>query len=267
MKVSLFLPVVTLREKTMPFYLSSIGEARFQTIVHRPLGIEDHQFLYTVRGAGECFINGESFELKKGSLFFLPSSYPHEYHALTDDWETKYFTFNGSGVKDFFDFEPWIANMAEKLDFPEYHRRLYEMKQDIALDTKLSVYLYSMLLELRDCLEFSSAPSRKQRDIITAVLHGFSEQPESTLSDIAGRFGISEEHFCRVFKKHTGYRPFEYMNLIKLQKAKELLSNTNMDIKDIAAHIGFESHSYFSLLFKKYVGESPSQYRRGTKHS
>ena len=46
MKISLFLPVVTLREKKMPFYLSSIGTAVYQTVVHRPFGIEDHQLLY-----------------------------------------------------------------------------------------------------------------------------------------------------------------------------------------------------------------------------
>ncbi|MBQ7901804.1 MAG: AraC family transcriptional regulator [Clostridia bacterium] len=267
MKISLFLPIVTSREKTMPFYLTSIGATKNQTIVHRPLGIEDYQFLYTAEGAGECFINGDCFELKKGSLFFLPSSYPHEYHVISDRWETKYLTFNGSGVKSFFDFEPWIANISGKFDFEEYHSKLYEYKQNIALDTKLSVYLYSMLLELRDCLEFASAPSRKQRDIITAALHGFSENPGNSLSDIANGFGISEEHFCRLFKKHTGYRPFEYMNLIRIQKAKELLSNTDTDIKDIAAQIGFESHSYFSMLFKKHVGVTPTMYRQSGRKS
>ena len=261
MKISLFLPVVTLREKKMPFYLSSIGTAVYQTVVHRPFGIEDHQLLYTVKGGGEVFLGGRWYDARSGSMLFLPAGCPHEYHATTYDWQTLYLTFNGSGVRGFFDFDPWLMRIDDKVDFEQCHRRLYEYKQNAAMDNKLSVYLYSVLLELKDCMEYPTAISNRQRDIVTDAIHGFAQQNTCVLGDIAKQYGITEEHFCRMFKKHTGYRPFEYVNLVRIQNAKELLAYTDMSVAEISAKCGYESHSYFSMLFKKYVGETPSGYR------
>ena len=262
MKCSGYLPLATLREKSMPFYVATIGNPKYQTIVHRPLGIEDYQLLYTVVGKGECFINGSTYELKEGSLFYLPSNYPHEYHSTCKRWETLYITFHGSGVKRFFDFEPWIVYLSDKFDFEGHYHTLLQYKQSVSAENQLSVSLYAMLLELKDCLEFSSVSSRQKMDMMSAVLHSFSEEPQISLSDIARKYGISEEHFCRMFRKYTGFRPFEYINLLKIQKAKELLSNTDLDIREIAKQVGYESHSYFSMLFKKYMGETPTEYRK-----
>ena len=261
MKISLFLPVVTLREKKMPFYLSSIGTAVYQTVVHRPFGIEDHQLLYTVKGGGEVFFGGRWYDAARGTMLFLPAGCPHEYHATTDDWQTLYLTFNGSGVRGFFDFDPWMMRIDDKMDFEQCHSKLYEYKQNPTMDNKLSVYMYSVLLELKDCMEYHTAISNRQRDIVTDAIHGLVQKNSFVLGDIAKQYGISEEHFCRMFKKHTGYRPFEYVNLVRIQNAKELLVYTDMSVAEISAQCGYESHSYFSMLFKKYVGDTPSHYR------
>ena len=97
--------------------------------------------------------------------------------------------------------------------------------------------------------------------LMTRALHYMSDNRDLSLSDIAAQFNISEEHFCRVFKEYTGYRPFEYLNLVKLQKAKELLKNTSLSIGEVCIESGFESHSYFSMLFKRSNGCTPGEYR------
>lgn len=262
MKSLAYLSLATLREKSMPFYIATIGNAKYQTIVHRPLGIEDYQLLYTISGQGECFFNGNTYELKENSLFYLPANYPHEYHSVCKKWETLYITFNGSGIKGFFDFEPWIEYLSDKFNFVNHYNTLQQYKRALSAETDLSVSLYSMLLKLKDCMEFSSVSSLKKMDMMSAILHSFTEEPQTSLSDIAAKYGISEEHFCRMFKKYTGFRPFEYNNLIKIQKAKELLSNTDLTISEIAGLVGYESHSYFTMLFKKYMGLTPTQYRQ-----
>ena len=96
---------------------------------------------------------------------------------------------------------------------------------------------------------------------MTRALHYMSDNRDLSLGDIAAQFNISEEHFCRVFKEYTGYRPFEYLNLVKLQKAKELLKNTSLSIGEVCIESGFESHSYFSMLFKRSNGCTPGEYR------
>ena len=97
--------------------------------------------------------------------------------------------------------------------------------------------------------------------MMTRAMHYLSENNNINLSDIADEFNISKEHFCRIFKEYTGYRPFEYVNRIKIQKAKELLKNTSYSIGEISIYAGYESHSYFTHLFKKYTGMTPAEYR------
>ena len=64
-KISGYEGFATRIEKTLPFWVSTIGTASFQPPVHRPLGIDDHQLLYTLSGCGEALLNGKALSLKK----------------------------------------------------------------------------------------------------------------------------------------------------------------------------------------------------------
>lgn len=85
---------------------------------------------------------------------------------------------------------------------------------------------------------------------------------KNPLIDTAKKLGISYVHFIRRFKQATGITPSEYLSKIRLERAKEFLSMTDMAIKDIAPKCGFESEYYFSNVFKKYTGMTPSAFRK-----
>lgn len=262
MLITSYAPFLTLQEKKMPFYVATIDRVSNQTVVHRPLGIEHHQFLYTVGGCGTAFLDGRTYELKKGMMLYLPPNTAHEYHCDTGIWETIYITFGGSGLVAFWDFEPSVWAEFKSFDFESRYDVLYSYKHRPEAVKELSVALYSMLLELKDSVEGISPSAREKKHIMTRAMHELAESDEPSLERIASRIGISEAHFCRMFKEYTGFRPFEYMNLLKLQKAKELLKNTEMSISEISQSVGYESHSYFSMLFKRYMGVTPTEYRR-----
>jgi len=65
-----------------------------------------------------------------------------------------------------------------------------------------------------------------------------------------------------MFKRYTGLSPAQYFLQLKLNKAKDLLLNTSMSIKEISVITGFESQYYFSRFFKKRIGMSPIQQRK-----
>ena len=261
MKISAYLSLAGNADKKLPFYIATIGNAKFQTIVHRPLGIGDHQLLYTLKGSGCCFINGKTYKIKKGNLIYLSPNTPHEYHS-TNSWETLYITFNGSGVDNFFDIESSVHTLDENFDFYKYYRELYELNKDPAMYKKKSVCLYSFLISLKEQLTQPEKKTKRRIHLMTRAMHYLSENTNMSLADAAAEFNISEEHFCRIFKSYTGYRPFEYVNLVKIQKSKELLKNTNYSVGEIASQSGFDSHSYFTFIFKKYTGMTPTQYRK-----
>ena len=82
-----------------------------------------------------------------------------------------------------------------------------------------------------------------------------------TLNEVAKEVHLNPSYFSSVFKQSTGSSFTEYLNMVRIEESKRLLGNTDISIIDIAVSTGFESQSYFSKVFKKYTGLTPSQYR------
>lgn len=93
--------------------------------------------------------------------------------------------------------------------------------------------------------------------LLQQTLHGSID-----IEALASRFPISYSKFRKVFKQHTGKSPNQYHLDLRLEKAEELLRNTNLSVKEIGYHTGFESPYYFSRMFKAKVGKPPKVYRQ-----
>ena len=89
-----------------------------------------------------------------------------------------------------------------------------------------------------------------------------------TLPDISARYFVSPEHFSRVFKKKTGFNVSEYINVLRLQKAENMLKQLNAaPITEIAEDCGFNDSNYFSLKFKELYGMPPKRFQTIHKNS
>jgi AraC-like DNA-binding protein len=97
-------------------------------------------------------------------------------------------------------------------------------------------------------------------DVAISYIHNHLYEPLS-LSHIASYVGYSSYHFSRLFKEKTGLPPLYYVSSLRLQKAKELLLNTNLTVRDIGLEIGQQSLGTFTTRFTKCVGMSPSHFR------
>lgn len=82
-----------------------------------------------------------------------------------------------------------------------------------------------------------------------------------TLGIVSEELGVSSFYLSKLFQKHTGMNFTEYLTQRRIAQAKRLLENGEMNIKEIAYATGFNSQSYFSKIFKKYVGTAPSDYK------
>ncbi|GAA4814798.1 AraC family transcriptional regulator [Litoribaculum gwangyangense] len=87
------------------------------------------------------------------------------------------------------------------------------------------------------------------------------------LKEIAQSLGVSYSKFRIDFKKQTGLSPLQYHLLIKIEKSKELLLNSNKSQKEIAFELGFESDVYFNRLFKRKTGLAPGKFRNNSRKS
>lgn len=82
------------------------------------------------------------------------------------------------------------------------------------------------------------------------------------LSQLAGLYFLNPDYLCRLFHKETGTSFSEYVNNMRLEKAKHLLEMTPDDIMSIATQVGFANVTYFNRLFKRQTGMTPKEYRR-----
>jgi len=82
------------------------------------------------------------------------------------------------------------------------------------------------------------------------------------IQEISKTFEISQRSLNRRFKLATGLSPVQYLQEIRLEKAKELLKTSNLAIAEVAYNVGYPDSAYFSVLFRRIVSLSPSEYRR-----
>lgn len=261
METTPFIPFLTLLEKNMPFYMSTIGTSVSHAHVYRPNGIEDCQLLYIADGVGKVIIDGTTYDLKEKSVLYIPSYASHNYYPTTNMWTTKYITFGGSGISDFSTMPILIQNNTSDFDFSKWYKILYKYKYTPNHEKSLSITLYATLLDFKTSISLHSSAIEAKKNMLMSAIHDMTNNYEISLNDVAKKLNMTEEHFCRTFKSYTGMRPLEYLNFLKIQRAKELLKNTEMSIAKIAELAGYLSQSYFTMLFKRYTGTTPKKYR------
>lgn len=87
-------------------------------------------------------------------------------------------------------------------------------------------------------------------------------QLDINMNDIAGCSSISERYLRKLFSQNLNLSPLDYLNRLRLNKSVELLRNTEMSVKEVCFHCGFQSPQYFSRIFKQQIGVSPREMTR-----
>ena len=249
-------------DRALPLYAVTVGESRPQGTIHRPAGIKDYQLLYTKSGVGRVRIKEEEFEVRSGDVFILPPFTPHEYSPIEEGWNTAWITYNGGAAKNSF---PFSADIRQVVDFKAFYKKIHKGNTLPEWRRKTSAALYELLLLIWEQKGLSpSGEVAREPDISTAVQY-ISEHFQDTveLSALAAMSGLSEGHFCRVFKSHTHMRPIEYITHLKIEKAKDLLlQSPPLPISEIGKLVGYSSAAYFSKTFKQKTSATPEEYRK-----
>lgn len=93
-----------------------------------------------------------------------------------------------------------------------------------------------------------------------------SEQKFS-LNEIAGALYVNGNYLARVFKRETGHTLLWYHNSIRCERAKQLLSDTDLSVSEVSEAVGFVSPAHFSHVFRKITGFAPSSWRECPKNN
>lgn len=81
-----------------------------------------------------------------------------------------------------------------------------------------------------------------------------------SLEDVAEQVNISPQYFSKLIKKTTGFNFIDWLSMLRVKRAKELLNNSNLTVKEVCFMVGYKDPNYFSRIFKKRIGITPSEY-------
>jgi AraC-like DNA-binding protein len=142
------------------------------------------------------------------------------------------------------------------------NRRFWLEAQAIGNIDELCVSLSLVMNEYIDRI-FTFSHKKNLDDINKAVQYIWQNYSNKiTLEEVAGTVFLSPSYFCRVFQKTVGCNFNMYVNRIRIEKSKQLLLRYDLRIADIVSMVGFEDQSYFTKVFKRIAGVSPTHFRK-----
>lgn len=137
-------------------------------------------------------------------------------------------------------------------------QKLYQASESSVFDMmKWASYITSKTFQyIKESREADTIVDRLKRFI------GENYMKRLTRDDIASSVYLSPDYVSKIFRNETGQYIKDYMTELRIEKAKQLLREGKMNISEVANSVGFDNFSYFSTIFKKVTGVSPSEYKR-----
>lgn len=237
----------------------------------RESGRFDYQLLYMTKGIG-CFkIDGKMTNVPSGNIVIFHPEETQEYAYQCKDTPELYWAhFTGYGAHDLMNK---VGLSPGRLHYAGVHNICIEYFKKIILELQLKAPLYQQAADAA-LMELLAVIGRKAMDmenprtsIIDADILNIMEQMHSeyngtwNIAKLAKQCKLSPNRFMHKFKIQTGLSAMEYLMKIRMDKAKDLLLNSSLSIKEISNVIGYENPLYFSRLFSKTEGVSPREYR------
>jgi AraC-like DNA-binding protein len=235
--------------------------------------LQEYQLIYITKGSGIFqSTDNKKHTVTTGSMVILFPNERHRYKPDTDTgWDEYWVGFKGNII------ENMVANNFFTRDKPVINVGFNETVMNLFLDIiRLSkdeksgyqpAISGAVVYLLGQVYSASQQSSLQEKDLVeltvskARIIFRDKINDDITPEKVAEELKVGYSWFRKVFKKYTGIAPGQYIIQLKIQKAKELLSDASKPIKQIAYELQFESPLYFAKVFKEKAGVTPAAYR------
>lgn len=259
-------------------YITDIGyypkAAHHARIRRQP--IDEYVLIYCVNGAGSYAVGSESYVVGENQYFILPAGVPHSYAAdEATPWTIYWIHFNGphAAIYAGSDRGPRRVNPGLTSRISDRNSIFEEIFTTLldGLDREHLRYASSLFHHYLASMRYltlyrqsgQETPLSHQSDILEAAIRFMQENIEKrlTIESLVAYTGYSSRRLSALFHQQTGHTPTGYFNLLKVQRACQLMDTTDMRINQLCHKVGIDDCYYFSRLFSKVMGMSPKAYR------
>jgi two-component system response regulator YesN len=158
-----------------------------------------------------------------------------------------------------------LANHAMRLDsqteikfmnYTGYVNQFMELKGDQLIEFAYQSFIYiASYVKSQNSIDYTNHIVRATREFLE---QHYAE--DISLEDVAEQVNISPQYYSKLIKKTTGFNFIDWLSMLRVKKAKELLTNSDYTVKEVCFMVGYKDPNYFSRIFKKRIGITPSEY-------
>lgn len=257
------------KEQSLSVRVYNIGHERCKSNHRWGPGVRDFYLMHhVISGKGYYVVGDKRYEIVAGNTFLIyPNTTVTYYADIREPWEYYWVGFQGNDAKlliemtDFTKDYP-VSDLDVGNELKELLAKIYEAKgKEESCKVRMTGYLMlalSLFIKEQDYNNnLSYSYCKKAAEYIT-----YNYSQPITIEEIANYIGISRSQLYRVFIEVFNKPPKQYLSEYRINQALRLLKNPQLTINTVGRSVGFEDSLYFSRMFKKYKGISPSDYRK-----
>ena len=264
---------------TVPLKINNCGYYRIHSgpdiETPHPEGRNDYQLLYIAAGKGYFYFKGSETAtvVTKGHMVLFRPKEPQVYNYYVEDkTEVYWIHFTGSKIEEYLDsYElPKDENVfftGVSPDYPWFYNQIIRelQLQRANYEDVIKLFLHHIFLTINRYIKESQQIKNNTINDIERAIHYFNENYAKPISieQYAEEHLMSVNWFIHSFKSVMKVPPMQYITQLRIAAAKGYLENSTKTIAEIAAAVGYDNALYFSRIFKKRTGMTPSAYREG----
>ena len=245
-------------------------------------GLDSFLIQLTVSGGGILEYAGNREYVGHGSFYWIDCQNWQKYYTDPEigHWNVIWVHFNGRVARAYYDVfckllgkgtavatlskdSAMLSLLENLLNRTNMFEHTFSVEQNLFEFVNNSGILTQLFIECISCAGNSGKVQQippTVRDISSYIAAHYNEK--ITLDILAARFNLDSCYLQKLFKRHSGQSPMEYIIHLRMTHAKNLIRSTTMSISEIAFTVGIDNISHFTRQFKKQVGITPGQYRK-----